>query len=326
MAEGERVARKSGDEVALARLLTHRAVFDHDHEASAEALAIVEAAADPVPYAEAFHRLAMAQFLVGDIAQARSLFDRCLDRLLATGARVNESEALTFRTLLVFHLGDLAGAESMADRVLEISAQRSPHTESHGLGARALVQFGRGDWRGLSRTASQLTDLVRRHPEATWCLIGAAPAWQGAVADVLAGRALPQEAVDLVSRMLPNSTKVQASSLMLPRIMAGMPWSDTEALAAYAPKVRFWDAQEWWDPCRLQLALAFALLRRWDDLDRMLPKFDELAAKGATLLGAFAAAVREQIAANRGGLAPAHRELRALGYLGLSELLSYRAH
>ena len=324
MAEGERLARASGDEVALARLLTHRAVFDHDHEASAEALAIVEAAPDPAPYAEAFHRLAMAQFYAGDIAQARSLFDRCLDRLLAMGARVNEPEALTFRTLLVFHLGDLAGAESMADRVLEISAQRSPHTESHALGARALVQFGRGDWSGLSRTASQIADLVGRHPEATWCLIGAAPAWQGAVADVLTGRGLPQVAVDLVSRMVPNSAKVQASSLMIPRIMAGMPWSEAEALAAYAPKARFWDTQEWWDPCDIQLALAYALLRRWDDLERMLPQFEVLAAKGAALLGAFAAAAREQIAAGRGGPAPAHRELCALGYIGLSELLSFQ--
>src|SRR5262249_24488460 len=164
VAEGERVAGESGDDVGLARLLTDRAVFDHDHEASAESLAIVEAAPDPAPYAEAFHRLAMAQLLAGDIAQARSLFDRCLDRMLATEARVNESEALTFRTLLTFHLGDLAGAESMADRVLEISAQRSPHTESHGLGARALLQFGRGDWPGLSRTAAQITGLVGRHP------------------------------------------------------------------------------------------------------------------------------------------------------------------
>ena len=57
----------------------------------------------------------------------------------------------------------------------------------------------------------------------------------------------------------------------------------------------------------------------------MLPKFEELAAKGASLPGAFAAAAREQIAADRGGPAPAHRELRALGYLGLSELLSYQS-
>jgi hypothetical protein len=56
----------------------------------------------------------------------------------------------------------------------------------------------------------------------------------------------------------------------------------------------------------------------------MLPQFEVLAAKGAALLGAFAAAAREQIAAGRGGPAPVHRELRALGYIGFSELLSYQ--
>ena len=56
----------------------------------------------------------------------------------------------------------------------------------------------------------------------------------------------------------------------------------------------------------------------------MLPQFEVLAAKGAALLSAFAAAAREHIAVGRGEPAPAHRELCALGYLGLSELLSYQ--
>jgi tetratricopeptide (TPR) repeat protein len=324
MAEGERLARESGDEVALARLLTDRAVFTRDHEASAEALAIVESAPDPGPHAEAFHRLAMAQFWAGDLGQARALFDHVCDRLLAAGARIKEPEALLYRTLLVFHLGDLATADSVANRLLEISERRSPHTESHALGARALIEFGRGDWPRVSRMASRVADLVGRHPEASWCLVGAAPAGQGAVAEVLAGRELPAGAVDLVSRMVPQSTSVQASSLMIPRIMTGAPWSEREALAAYAPKARLWDRQEVWDPCRIQLALGFALLRRWDDLGQMLPWFDELAAKEAPLLSAFAAALREEIAAAKGGPSPAHRELRALGYVGFSEILSYR--
>ena len=71
-------------------------------------------------------------------------------------------------------------------------------------------------------------------------------------------------------------------------------------------------------------SLAYALLRRWGDVEPMLPRFDELAAKGAPLLGAFAAALREEIAAARGGPAPTHRDLRALGYLGFSTLLSYQ--
>jgi hypothetical protein len=149
--------------------------------------------------------------------------------------------------------------------------------------------------------------------------------WQGTVADVLAGRGLSQNAVELVGRLVPQSLPVQASSLMIPRIMVGAPWFEEDALAAYAPKARLWDRQELWDPCRIQLALAYALLRRWTDLERMLPQFDALAAKAAPFLGAFATAVREEIAAAvQGGPAPTHRELRGLGYLGFSALLSYR--
>jgi class 3 adenylate cyclase/tetratricopeptide (TPR) repeat protein len=324
MAEGERVARESGDEVALARLLTQRAVFSRDAGASAEALAIVERAADPTPHAEAFHRLALAQFIAGDLGQARSLFERVFDRLLAAGARINEPEALTYRALLLFHLGDLATAEAVTDRLLQISEQQSPHTQAHALAAQALVQLGRGEWPGLSQTGLRVADLVARHPEASWCLLGAAVVAQGAVADVLAGRGLSEQAVQLVSRMVPQSVSVQASSLMVPRILAGAPWSEEDARAAYAPKARLWDRQEVWDPCRIQLALACALLRRRDELERMLPQFDELAANGAPFLGAFAAALREEIAAAGGGPAPTHRGLRELGYRGLSELLSCR--
>jgi len=48
------------------------------------------------------------------------------------------------------------------------------------------------------------------------------------------------------------------------------------------------------------------------------------ATKGAPRLGVFAAIPREELGdTTEGGLPNAHRELRALGYLGVSELLSY---
>src|SRR5262249_30659040 len=158
-----------------------------------------------------------------------------------------------------------------------------------------------------------------RHPESSWCALAAGTAWQGTVADVLSGRELSQRSVELVARLVPQSAAVQASSLMIPRIMVGAPWREADALAAYAPRARLWDGQESWDHCRIQLALARALLARWHDLEDMLPQFDTLAAKGASLLAAFAAAVREEIAgATQKGPEPTHHELRALGYLGLS--------
>jgi hypothetical protein len=42
------------------------------------------------------------------------------------------------------------------------------------------------------------------------------------------------------------------------------------------------------------------------------------------MLGAFAEALREEMAAAEGGPRPSHQHLRALGYNGLSELLSFR--
>jgi len=42
------------------------------------------------------------------------------------------------------------------------------------------------------------------------------------------------------------------------------------------------------------------------------------------MLGAFADAIREEMAAAKGDRRPAHRRLRELGYIGLSELLSFR--
>src|SRR5262249_15329311 len=219
MAEGERVAREANDAVALARLLIQRAFFSQDAAASAEALAIVEGAVDPAPFGEAFHRLAHAQFLAGDIARAKSLFDTVFDRLLAEGARLNEPEALTFRTLLMVHLGDLDGAAAVATRNLELSEGRSPHTQGHGLAGQALVQFGRGDWAALSTTKDRLEALVWAHPEASWCILAAGAAWQGAVANIVSGHGLSQRSVELVGRLVPQSAPVQASSLMVPRIM-----------------------------------------------------------------------------------------------------------
>jgi hypothetical protein len=51
-----------------------------------------------------------------------------------------------------------------------------------------------------------------------------------------------------------------------------------------------------------------------------------MAKRGATLAAALAGALREEQGAANGGPKPTHHGLRSLGYLGLSELLSYRVH
>jgi len=66
------------------------------------------------------------------------------------------------------------------------------------------------------------------------------------------------------------------------------------------------------------------MLERWDELGTSLALLDEFAGAGSRLTGATAAAIREEAAAARGGPPPAHDQLHAFGYEGISELLRFR--
>ena len=71
-------------------------------------------------------------------------------------------------------------------------------------------------------------------------------------------------------------------------------------------------------------ALALTMLERWDDLGPSLDRLDLFAEGGSRLAAATAAAIREEKAAAEGGPSPAHDQLKALGCLGISELLRSR--
>jgi hypothetical protein len=87
-----------------------------------------------------------------------------------------------------------------------------------------------------------------------------------------------------------------------------------------------WDREAVWDLNETNFAVANAMRGSWSEVDRLLPQLDAMAKRGATLASAMAAALREEREAARGGPKPTHTALRSLGYLGLSELLSYRVH
>ena len=100
-------------------------------------------------------------------------------------------------------------------------------------------------------------------------------------------------------------------------------------LAAYATGLPLGDRMRVWDPAGILPAIAMTILERWDDLDPVLERLDEVAANGGRVPGAVAAAVREERAAAQGGRgagepARRHDALRELGCLGLSELLRFR--
>ena len=116
---------------------------------------------------------------------------------------------------------------------------------------------------------------------------------------------------------------VRASSRLLSRAVSGVREIEPDAVAAYEPAARVWDRQMW-DAIGTELVTAHVVLERWDALERLLERLDRYTANGCRLAAALAEAAREEAAAAHGGPKPRHEALRALGYGGLSELLSFR--
>ncbi|HEV8536203.1 MAG TPA: adenylate/guanylate cyclase domain-containing protein [Candidatus Limnocylindria bacterium] len=322
--EGSRIARETVDTMALVRLLAQRGFFTNDATVLAETGPLLEAIADKRPYGDALWRLALVQLATnGDCAQAVDLLD-LVQELADHGAELNEPEALAWQTLALFHAGDLARAERTADRLLEISATKSAHTLQHALAAKSLVPFARGDWGGVAELAAQLRSVVEQNPDASFCLFGANLAGYEAIGDALRGRPLRSDLTSLTERLLPKATATRAAALLLPMIMAGDPPSEEEARRAYSSGTGLWNRESVWDIAGMNLAIAQVMRRRWREAERELPRMDRLGERGAAFASALASAIREEIASANGGPKPTHETLRALGYRGVSELLSYR--
>jgi hypothetical protein len=297
-----------------------RALHDDDVGPTAEALRLIRSADDEAAFADALSRLAQAENFLGRIESARSLLDEALAQA-ARGLPINQPEALMWRTLLAFHEGDLTAAEAFASRLREASRSGSAHTQQHAHGGWALVLFARGDWEGLASVARDVERLVDANPTAAFCLIGAGALGQAAAGEIARGRRRSPRLEELAERMVTEAPATRASILMLPELMAGNDTLVAAGVPAYinSPRVD----RQIWDPFGIQLAICYALGGRWDDLGPLLASYDARA-PAAPMLGAFAEALREEMAAATGGPHPAHDRLRALGYTGLSELLSYR--
>jgi class 3 adenylate cyclase len=319
--EGASVARAANDSLALARILTMHALQHDDFGAADEAMRLIRAAGDDATYTDALARQGQAEDLIGRIEAARSVLDEVLARA-ARGVPVNEPEALMHRTLVAFLQGDLDGAEHFASRLLGISPFGSPHTQQHALSCKALVLFARGDWEALASVARDVERLVDANPTAGFCLVGAAALGQAAAGEIIRGRRGSTRLEELVARMVVDDPEVRASILMLPELMAGNADLVAASVPAYGKDLPPSDRQIW-DSRGVQLAICYALLKRWDALAPLLADYDSRAS-GAPMLGALAEAIREEMAAATGGRPPTHDRLRGLGYKGLSELLSFR--
>ena len=320
--EGQQVARLSGDNVSLARLLMERAAYTGDPAGTDEVLSFLESD-DAVRYADAGHRMGQTVLWSGDLTRSLELYRRVFEDLLPRGALINEPEALMWYSLTLFWAGDLSGAREMAGRFrADLAKGRSPHIRSHVLGVESLIALGSGDWDWLLRIIEELEAFIAAHPDDSFCLVGGAAIGYGAAARLRAGIALPNDMAADAARMMESSELVRASSILLPEAMLGDVEAIERGLLAYEPGLPLADRAAVWDVLHLLPAMTWVMLERWDLLDQSLARMEYCAAHGSRLAEALLEAIAEERA---GEAAPRHDRLRALGYDGISQLLRIRA-
>ena len=322
--EGVAAARETGDPQLL-RVLIQRAAFTGDASILSEVERILEGSTDLTRYVDALWRLGAVHFITtGDLGKAKQAIDGSF-ALARRGVPFNEPEALMWRSIALFHTGDLAGADEAADRLLSITQTMSPHTRSHAIGTKGHLLWARGDWRGVIALDEELRALAAT-PDATFCIAGANLAGNAAVAALMEGLPPIDDLETFLERLIPEAVPTRAAVSLIPNVMRGQPVNEDDARRAYAKETTIWDRETVWDVTATHLALAAVIRERWDEVAQALPALDMLAARGAELAFALAAGMREELAATRGGPAPRHEDLRRLGYLGVSQILSYRAN
>lgn len=319
--EGLDAARNESDAVSLARLLVQHGHLFSDAASVDEALEIVRRSKDPRVHANALQRLAIVKMWSGEISAAQDTYRR-VDELVAQGAWANEVEVLWWRGLTCYLAGDLGEVERMSGRLTEVAIRRSAHLRSHALALVSHLLFARGDWDGLAALGRELIELESANPSAQLCLAAAGAAGYAVVADSIRGRPSPLRIDEFVARMVPESPAVRDADLILPLAVLGR---DCTALStvAFGRSGAVWD-REVIDPVGLRLVMALVVQERWDDLAAPLDRLDQAAARGSGLARAVATAARGEMSGGPAGDS-AHQELRALGYIGLSEALAFRS-
>jgi hypothetical protein len=318
--EGLDAARRADDTVSLTRLLVQHGHLFGDAASVEDALEIVRGSNDPRVHADALQRLAIVRMCSGEIADARDTYRR-VDELVAQSAWVNQVEMTWWRGLTCYLAGDLGEVERLSTRLTNLAIRRSAHLRSHALALRSHVLFAHGDWDGLVGLGQEIVELVRANPQAQLCLAAAGAAGYAVVADAIRGHRSPLQIDELVARMVPESAAVRDADLILPLAALGRDCG-TLSTAGYVRSGAVWDF-EVVDPLGLKLVMALVIRERWGELEPFLRRLDQAGARGSALAEAVATAARGEMAGGRSRKASHHR-LRELGYIGLSETLSFR--
>ena len=314
------VARRTDDTPSLARLLVQRGFLLGDRSSIEDALGIVRSSADPRVHTDLLQRVALVQMQSGEIGTARSTYEQ-VDALVARGGLVNEVEMVWWRGITSYLAADLAGVKRLSDRLTELARHRSAHLRSHALALLSYLYFARAEWDLLAAVGREIGDLVTSDRETAFCLAPAGAAAYADLAEIIRGRRSQRPLQNLVARMIPESSAVRDSTLLLPTAAAGG-HADALSIAAFGSGP-VWDRQVT-DPLGLNLVMALVVRERWADLEAALTRVDHAAANGSALARAVALAARGEMASGTSGRDRGHHELRSLGYLGLSQVLAFR--
>jgi len=315
--EGEAVARRASDVASLARLLALRAYRSHDAKQLIEALRLSERVADSASLESFLEHAAILQNRIGDFAVAKRTYER-LDALATPGALTHEQ--LEFRAILALNTGRIGEAEELAKRFLAASASRGPHLRTHAHRERSHVLLAQGNWRGLCELAVETERLVAEHQDTAFCYAVTTVLSFAVIAHAIEGRCSEARALFMRAEAPMQAEPWERESVL---VLANGVIGDRGKVEGLRRDARESELRPFWFYHRME-AVALTMLERWDELDEVLRPLERVVVKGSPYLDALVAAIREEMAAARGGPAPRHEKLRDLGYVGWSQLLAYR--
>jgi class 3 adenylate cyclase/tetratricopeptide (TPR) repeat protein len=319
LGEGQLVARDTGDAAAEARLLAAQSFASGDLQPLREALRLLAAAADPMPFVPFLRRAATLQIKAGAFLDAEQTLHQ-LEALAAQSGRGDWRPSLETRTLAALSIGNLREAEETARALVAASAAWGPHLRTHAYRGWCHVVLARGDWRGLCDLAADVQHLVADHPDTPLCYAVTTTTAFAAVAHAVEARWADAGALLTRAELPLQAEPFEREAVLLLAYGALGRRRDVERLIRNAEAHRMPIP---WHFRRME-AIALTMLQDWDALESALAPLETAAAGGSRYLEALVAAIREEREAARHGAAPEHVGLRDLGYLGWSQLLAHR--
>jgi class 3 adenylate cyclase len=308
--QAEGAARASGDRGMLARVLVYSAFKDMnpatvagDRGKIVEALKLSEGT-DPTTRREILGWYAQDLLRNFELDQALEVFDQ-MDSLQADTNELDRMEHLRGRATLALRGGNRDALEELARELVAMSRRMGPHLRSHADVFATFAAVARADWPTVVRLAGETDRVIRVSPHTAFCSAAATILAFGAAAHARAGR--PEEA-----RALAQIGAATSGS------------QDVRDLVAFARAFtgESVDQEHLYGAAGAITAVVIRAHERALSIARVL---EAQSHGGARFLAALAEAVREEVEKDRGGPSPRHAALRAIGYLGWSELVAARA-